>query len=318
MKLPFPPPLPDRESRSFDVVGLGGNAADHLLVLPRFPEPGQKVRFSRYGSGGGGRTATPMVALARLGFRTRYLGGVGDDADGAANVASLEAEGVDCSGVLVRPGRMTQKAIILIDEKSGERTVLWGRGEGIPIEPEEVRSESIATGRLLFTDGQNPRAAAAAADLAHQAGMPVLADIEDVREGLEELLPRLDILISPASFLPLVAGTSDLALGIARLHEKTAGGLIVVTRGARGATAWIAGEARDFPAYRVNAIDTTGAGDVFHAGFAAACLLGRGLEESIDFANAIAAMSCRGLGGRAALPRTLEEIDRFRQETPRL
>ena len=313
-KLSFPPPLP--ADRPFDVVGVGANASDHLVRIPRHPQPGEKIRFSTYHHEGGGQTATALVTVARLGFRARYLGGVGDDPEGDAVLAGLVAEQVDVTAVRRRPGGLTQRAFILVDEETGERTIVWGRSEGMVIEPGELDREAVVAGRLLHTDAQNPLTAARAARWARESGMPVVADLEPVRPGLEEFLPQVDFLIAAAEFPERATGCAALEDGMRGLEERTRGGLVMVTLGARGVVAGLEGGLRRFPAYAVDAVDTTGAGDVFHGAFAVACLRGLELEDAIDFSNAVAAIKCLTLGGRAGIPRSFEEIDRFRREVP--
>ncbi len=312
---PFPPPLP--ADRPFDVVGLGANAADVLLVVPHHPRAGEKVRFRSLTREGGGQTATALVALARLGYRTLYLGGIGDDPEGRRSIAQLDVEGVDTSAVRVRPGGLSQQAYILVDERSGERTILWGRSEGMILGPEEITRRQVLQGRLLHTDAQQPRTAARAARWAREGDTPVLADLERVRPGLEAFLPHVDLLIAGSDFPERATGSGDLDSALPALAERTGGGLVMVTRGAEGVAALVEGRVRRFPAYAVDAVDTTGAGDVFHGAFAAACLRGVDLEEAIDLAQAAAAMKCLAMGGRAAIPRSWEAIERFRSATPR-
>ena len=310
----FPPPLPP--DRPFDVIGMGGNAADHIVTIPRYPEPGEKVAFSRYSRQGGGRTATAMVAVSRLGGRARYIGGVGNDDEGHANVAALREEGVDVDGVLVRPHTFTQRAFILVHEETGERTIVWGRGAGIPLEPEEVVPELITSGKLFYTDAQNPHSAARAARIAHGSGMPVLADLEAVRPGHDEFLPMVDLLVSDARFPAIATGVDELPRAMELLEERSGGALVIVTQGPRGAIARVDGRIESYPGYAVETVDTTGSGDVFHGAFAWSCLRSAELREAIDFSNAVAAMKCRRLGGRDGIPRSIEEVDRFRRETP--
>lgn len=312
---PFPPSLPS--DRPFDVVGLGGNAADYIVTIPHFPRPDTKVRFTEFTYQGGGRTATPMVALARLGYRASYLGCVGDDTDGEATLEGLRAAGVDTSGVLIRPGGLSQRAFILVDAHSGERTIIWGRSEGMPMQSGELDETKITSGRLLYTDAQDPRTAARAAAMARATGMPVLADLEDIRPGLDSFLPLVDFLIVSRSFPELATGAPNLDAASRILEERTRGALIVVTLGAGGCVAWIAGKIERFPAYDVQVRDTTGAGDLFHAGFAAACLRGLELRDALDLSNAVAAMKCRESGGRRGIPSSFEEIEEFRRRTPR-
>jgi sulfofructose kinase len=311
---PFPPQLPS--GRTFDVVGLGANADDQLFVIPRHPAPGEKVRFASWTRQGGGQAATAMVTVARLGHRARYIGGVGDDDAGARNVEELRREGVDVSTVRQRPGKLTQRAVILVDAHSGERTIVWGRDQGMLIDPEELSRDEITCGSVLHVDGQNPYASARAARMARDSGMFVLADLEAPRPGVAELLPHVDVLIAAEEFPLAYSGAHDLDSAMRTLEGQCAGGCVIATLGARGAVARLEGRLEHFPAYAVEAVDTTGAGDVFHGAFAVACMRGMDLGQAIDFSHAVAAMKCLSLGGRSAIPRSMTEVDRFRRETP--
>ncbi len=303
--------------RPFDVIGLGGNATDHLITVPEFPEPDAKVKFLSYALQPGGRTATPLVALSRLGYRCRYLGGVGDDAEGQACLDDLQRERVDTDGVRIRPGGLTQRAFIFVEKDSGRRTIVWGRSEGMPLRPDEIDPELVRSGRILFTDGQDPRSAAVAARLAREAGMPVVADLEDIRPGMDELLPTLDVLISPAHYAALVTGHPPGEEALRELERRTGGALIVMTLGDNGCLARIDGRLERRPAFRVEVRDTTGAGDLFHAGFIVATLRGMDLRAALDFANALAAMGCRALGGRGGIPGSVAEVDDFLRRAER-
>lgn len=310
----FPPKLP--APAACDVVGLGANASDHLLTIPRHPLAGEKLRFTSYRIEGGGQAATAMVAVARLGFRARYVGGIGDDLEGERTLAGLRAEGIDITHVLVRCGGASQRAVILVNEANGERTILWGRSESMVVGAIELTREMITAGRILHTDAQDPHAAARAARWAKEAGMPVLADLEAVRPGLAEFLPHADVLITDAEFPRLATGAERLDDALRILEERAAGALVMTTLGVGGMVARIGGELCRYPSYEVEAVDTTGAGDVLHGAFAVACLRGLSLEEAIDFSQAVAAMKCRAMGGRPGIPSSLEEVDRFRRATP--
>ncbi len=313
-KHPFPPTLPER--RPYDVSGLGAHARDYLLRVPRHPAPGEKLRFGGYHHEGGGQAATALVAVARLGYRALYLGGVGADPDGEMVLSGLRAEGVDVGQVRVRSGGVTQRAMILVEEDTGERTIIWGRSEGMVLAPDEIDADQISSGRILHCDAQDPRTAARAAPWAHQAGMAVMADLELVRPGLEEFLPHLDYLVAAKDFPELATGSARMEEALQVLEERTGGALVVVTLGGQGAVARLEGRLRRFPAYAVDAIDTTGAGDVFHGAFAVAAMQGMALAEALDFCNAVAAMKCLALGGRAGIPRDCHAVERFRRETP--
>jgi sugar/nucleoside kinase (ribokinase family) len=145
--------------------------------------------------------------------------------------------------------------------------------------------------------------------------MPVLADLESVRAGLDTYLPLVDVLIASAEFPEAATGAKALEDSSRALEERTNGALIIVTLGDRGAAARIEGRLHRFPAYAIGAVDTNGAGDVFHGAFAAACIAGLDLADAIDFSNAVAAMKCRQLGGRAGIPHGIDAVNRFRRET---
>lgn len=310
----FPPRLPG--ARPFDVIGLGGVALDRIVRTQHPPIPGRKLRVERWITQAGGRAATAVVTVARLGYRARFLGGVGDDMEGRECLSRLGREGIPTDGVAIRAGGFTQRAFILVDRRSGERTILWSRGDEVMLAPEEIDPSAVASGRILHTDAQAPRAAAAAARIAMEAGMPVLADIESVRDGLEELLPRVDFLLASEEFPESATGSPDLDAAMRILEDRTGGGGIVVTLGSGGAAAWTDGRMERFPAYAIDPVDTTGAGDVFHGAFAVACLRGLDLRDAIDFSNAVAAMKCLALGAQDGIPRCLEEVEAFRRRTP--
>ncbi len=312
-KWTFPPPLP--RGRQYDVVGLGGNAVDRIVRLPRAPIPGEKLKVSEWVAQGGGRAATAVVTAARLGMRTCFLGGIGDDPEGHESLNYLKSEGIDTNGMRVRSGGLTQRAFILVDATTGERTILWGRSEAIMLTPDEVDSGHIESGRLFYTDAQEPHTATCAARFAKMAGMPVVVDLETPRPGTDSLLPEVDFLIASSDFPRLATGSENLDEATRLLEGRTEGGLVVVTRGAGGAVARIDGRLAFFPAYDVETCDTTGAGDVFHGAFATACLLRFDLPDAIDFSNAVAAMKCRYPGGRDGIPRDLNDIAEFRRET---
>jgi sugar/nucleoside kinase (ribokinase family) len=311
-----PLPAPATPAR-FDVVGLGGNAADFLFTVAHHPSADEKLQFGSYSRQGGGRAATAMVTVARLGMRARYLGGAGDDAEGGENIRGLVSEGVDVAGVRIRPGAMTQRAFIMVNESTGERTIIWGRSPEIPLGPDEIDAGMIASGRLFYTDAHLPAASWKAARIARQAGIPVLADLESPRPGTADLLPHLDYLVCNSVFPRLATGIEDPAEAIGALEEMSEGAVVVITRGADGALARIDGRITSFPGYRVTTKDTTGAGDVFHGALAVAILGGRSLADAIDFSNAAAAMKCRALGARAGIPRGIDSVEDFRRDAGR-
>ncbi len=293
--------------RTFDVVGVGLNAVDTLITVPRFPAYAGKVRVSGEAVIPGGQVATALVACARLGLRTRYIGAVGDDERGRIQLQSLAEAGVEAADVKVRPGCATQSAYIVVDASTGERTVLWVRDDALAIQPEEITAETIAGARLLHIDGHDTAAVGRAAELARERGIPVTVDVDTIYPGFERVLPNVDYLLASSDFPRNWTGDSDPFAALEKLQEEYGMRVAAMTLGADGALARENGRYLYSPGFVVNAVDTTGAGDVFHGGFCYATLQGMPLGEALDFSNAMAALNCTGVGARGGI-RGLEEI----------
>src|SRR5438094_6383878 len=167
----------------FDVVGVGLNATDTLLIVPHFPAYAGKVPFQEEHLSPGGQVASAMVACSTLGLRTKYIGSVGDDLRGRIQMQSLRGTGVNLDHVKVRKGCLNQSAYIIIDRSTGERTVLWRRDDCLRISPTEITADQITCARLLHIDGHDTPAVEHAARIAHQAGIPVTVDVDTIYHG---------------------------------------------------------------------------------------------------------------------------------------
>lgn len=295
-------------AKPFDGVALGLNAVDHLIVVPHYPEFNSKIPYQSHTLAPGGQSATAMVTLARLGMSASYIGKVGSDEEGRFQLSSLASEGVETAGVMVVEGAESQNAFIIIDQATGERTILWRRDERLTISEEEVDKRAVTSGRVLHVDGHDVAASIAAARFARAAGIPVVLDIDNVYEGAENLFPLVDFLISSSSFPERVTGEHDIAAALKRLHENYGSLMVAATLGSEGALAYIHGQYVHSPAFKVECRDTTGAGDAFHGGFIYGLLKGFSVEVALRFANAVAALKCREVGARTALPR-IEEVN---------
>lgn len=303
-------------NRAYDVVGLGLNAVDHLCVVPHFPKFDSKLKMLDFRRQGGGQAATAMVACQRLGLRTRYLGKVGDDDLGRYSQKSLEDEGIDVAGVIVVPGARNQFAFILIDQRTGERTIIWDRDQRLVIRPEEVPREIICSAKVLLVDGHDAAASVRAAQFAKEEGMIVVMDAERISKETDELVSLVDILIGERHFPERFTGIPELKEALAEIARR--GPRVVgVTLGEEGACAFYDGAFYCSPAYEVCCRDTTGAGDVFHAAFIRALFEDWDLKQCLDFSNAVAALKCRDLGGRAALP-SFDQVLEFMVKDRRL
>jgi sugar/nucleoside kinase (ribokinase family) len=197
-------------NKPFDAVALGLNAVDHIIVVPHYPQFNSKVKFTSHSILAGGQCATAMCTLSRLGLKARYIGKIGDDQTGRFQLETLTNDGVEASGVKVVTGAASQIAFIVVDEPSGERTVIWDRDDKLSINPAEVDREAVTSGRALLLDGHNVAASIQAAEYARQAGVPTVLDIDNIYEGAEHLLPLIDFLISSATFPEQMTGEKDL------------------------------------------------------------------------------------------------------------
>lgn len=305
-------PLTLPKQKDFDAVGFGLNAVDHLIVVSEYPAFDTKVRFTEYEKSAGGQTASAMVALQRLGLKTAYAGRFGSDEDGRFGFQSLEYEGVNLDFAEMIDGANNQVAFIIIDARSGERTIIWDRDERLSYRPDEAPIEIASRGRVLHIDAHDPPACVAMARAARAAGTIVTADIDNIYEGVPELLPLIDVLISSAEFPHRLTGISDERASLVEMKARYGCAIVGATRGARGALIFCEGQFSESTAFEVpgGCRDTTGAGDAFHAGFIYGMLSDEDLETCLKLGNAVAALKCRSLGGRAALP-TVDELKEF-------
>ncbi len=304
-------------NKRFDVVGIGYTALDHLGIVPHLPEENTKLEVRDFTIQGGGPTATAMVAVRRLGFSAAYVGKVGDDGFGARMLEELRAEDVDVSAVVVEPGAASQYAFIMVDEASAARTILWTRGSVSRLKAREVNLDLVRSARGLFIDDLEPEAALAAAKAARAAAIPVLIDAGSLREGVRELLPLCDYLIASERFAKQISGGPDIRAALEALNAfgpKAS----VVTLGERGCAYRSGADVVAVPGFAVKAVDTTGAGDVFHGAYLFAVLEGLDTMRACVFANAVAALKCRRLGGRAGIPTLSETLAFLERERPGL
>jgi sulfofructose kinase len=285
----------------FDVVGVGLNSTDTLLILPSFPAYAGKLTFEEESLSPGGQVATALVACARLGLRAKYIGTVGDDERGRVQIESLSGSGINLDSVQVRRGASNQSAYILIDRTTGERTVLWHRPEELRLNADEIRPEEITCARLLHIDGHDTPAVARAAEIARRASIPVSLDIDTVYHGFECVLPCVDYMVASSEFPLAWTSETDPFKALERIQNEYGMLLAGITLGAHGALARIDGRFIYSPGFMVDCIDTTGAGDVFHGAFCYAVFEQMPISEALEFSNAMAALNCTALGARGGI-----------------
>jgi sulfofructose kinase len=304
MRFPVTPP----KNKPYDAVGFGLNAVDHLIVVPEYPAFDTKIRLLDHMQSAGGQTASAMVALQRLGFKTAYAGRFGSDPEGQFGLASLKAEGVNIERAEVVEGATTQIAFIIIDSRNGERTIIWDRHEGLAYKPDEAPNDFGSLGRVLHLDAHDPPACVRVATEAKNSGGIVSADIDNIYPGLPELLPLIDLLITSKEFPHRLTGIADERASLIEVKARYGCALVGMTKGVEGALVLCEGQFIESPAFAApgGCRDTTGAGDAFHSGFLYGFLNGEDVETSLKFANAVAAMKCSAPGGRTSLPNRSE------------
>lgn len=288
----------------FDVVGFGTNAVDHLIRVADYPVFNSKVELTSHTTAAGGEVASAMVGLQRLGLRTAYAGRFGDDAAGKLGLTSLGEEGVDVAWAQTVPGAKTQIAFIIIDEKTGERTIIWHRDPRLAFTPADAPVRAAKRAKILHMTPHDTAACIAMANEARRHGVIVSLDIDKVLDGVDELLPLVDVCITSAEFPARPVGTNDRQDAFREMAARYGCPVIGMTLGESG-SAFLCGDAFfEAPGFAVpgGCIDTTGAGDAFRAGFLFGLLSGSSPEDSARIANAVAALKCRAPGARAGLP----------------
>jgi sugar/nucleoside kinase (ribokinase family) len=287
------------QSLKVDLVGVGLNATDTLILLPEFPARGSKMEYGDASILPGGQVATTVVACQTWGLSTRYVGKLGDDEAARLHCDAFAHAGVETQLITVT-GCVSPQSLILVDG-GGERTVLCRRDERLVLQPEDLDREWVVNARALHVDGHDTAAAALAARWAHDAGVLVIGDLDDVYPDVDELIENIDYLIVSRDFPCRLMGDDNLETALRHMQSRYGCRLTAATLGTDGVLAWDGKRFHHSAAYRVPVVDTTGAGDIFHAGFIYALLQGWPLDRQLDFSCAAAAMNCMAAGARGGI-----------------
>ena len=296
-----------------DVVGIGENSVDLVYRVPRLAGAGDKVRATGCRRLLGGQVATTLCTCAAMGLRTRYVGTFGNDEHGRLIRSELEQRGIDTSHAIVRyaPNR---HAVVLVDESSGERTIVWQRDSSLALRQGDLSRDAIAGARVLHVDNVDEDTAITAARLGREAGLIVTTDIDQVTERTSELVAAVTFPVLAERVPQALTGETDPQKAIRALRQQHEG-MLCVTRGPRGSMLLVGTELHEAPAFEVTAVDTTGAGDVFRGALIFSLLRGDRPDSMLRFANAAAALSCTREGAIAGIP-NLREIEGLLAERP--
>ncbi|MGD0347411.1 MAG: carbohydrate kinase family protein [Terracidiphilus sp.] len=297
-----------------DLVGVGLNATDTLIPLPTYPERGSKLEYSAASVMPGGQVATTVVACQTWGLRTRYVGKLGDDDAARLHEEAFQRAGVEAQLIKVAGG-VSPQSLILVDA-GGERTVLCRRDEQMTLRPEELQREWVTNARVLHLDGHDTAAATLAASWARAAGIPVVADLDATYPGIEELVANIDYLIVSKDFSCRLMDDNDLERALRRMLSRYRCKLSAATLGEDGVLAWDGKQLVHCAAFRVPVVDTTGAGDIFRAGFIYGLMQEWPLERQLDFSCAAAAMNCMAQGARGGI-QAVDAVENLRSTVAR-
>ncbi len=300
--------------KKYDIVGLGLATQDILALTPRLPNSDDCFPIPSLEMQGGGPVATALVTAARLGARCRYIGPFASDPTGQMIREELMRYGLDISNCPLRNEGVSSASVILVEKDSGKRSILFQKSTTAELAASELQPEWIQDARILHLDGFYGEAAQAAAEIAHQSQVLVSLDGgagESMWEDLEGVLALVDIMVVARKFAEQVTGSDDLLDAGMLLLEKYHPQQVVITDGENGSWYWDANMHFHQPAFLVDVVDTTGAGDTFHGAYLFACLQPHWKPAfRLKFASAVAALKCLQIGGRKGIP-TLEETTAF-------
>ena len=286
---------------AIDVVGLGESSIDFVHVVSQLPEASRsKVPITVTFSTCGGQVATAMATCAAFGLSASYLGPVGNDESGRAVMAELSARNVGVTQTIVKQSP-TRFALIVVDERTGDRYVLWRRDERLRLLDADVPANLFDGVRVLHVDAVDEQASIRAANDARSRGVLVTSDIDGVADRTNELVAAASVPIFAEQIPARLTGEADLERALRVIRQRHTG-LLITTLGDRGSAALDGDRYHHVPAPAVRAVDTTGAGDVFRGAAIYALLQGWPAPELLRFANTAAALSCTRQGALAGIP----------------
>lgn len=285
------------------IVGIGANVYDTLIKLRGFPVEDTKMSVDKVLQSGGGPCATGLVAAARLGGQTAWIGNLSDDPGGEFLLEDFRRFGVSTEFLEVKSGYRSFSATVLLNGNTGSRTCLLDRGDLPALELNAGQIRALEQSDVLMVDGNELEAAVEGAKLARKGGSRVLYDAGSLYPGIERLLPWTDFLIPSEEFALQYTGETDAEKAAMKFHKEFHPEAIVITQGRRGGLLYRRGNISRFPAFEVDrVVDSNGAGDVFHGAFAFAVTRGMFYEECCVFASAVSALKCTRLGARFGTP----------------
>lgn len=294
------------------VVGIGQCSLDYIALIDSYPDANTKKEVIEWHEQGGGPVATALVTLSRLGISCSFLGVIGDDHAGGKIRKSIAAEGIDISGLVQRDKSVSQRAFIAVEQGTGIRTIFWQRPSGAALSEYDLHADFLKGAQFLLLDGLMSDISILAASAAKKQNIPVMLDAGRGRPGMLEVAGLSDYVVASEEFVNnLEWDLSEKSLQGCR--TQIGADVLTITQGEQGSITAAHNQFFHMPAFQTQAVDTTGAGDVFHGGYIYGLLQGWNLRDTVMFASAVAAIKCTKVGGRTGIP-TLGEIELFLME----
>jgi sugar/nucleoside kinase (ribokinase family) len=297
------------------ILCAGGAVQDIIMRVDSFPAPGNKVEASEFLITSGGQAGNAAVAVARLGAKTSYIGALGGHNDDVANtiVKTFAGENIDVSRVLRVPGARSSVSLILIDA-AGEKMIATRRNQGlheaVPADP----AAAVAEVDAVMLDNRYSNISLPICLAAKARGIARVLDFDKPTPADDPLLQSCTHVICSADAIRESTGLPELPAALARLGASFKG-FLAVTNGPEGVYWLDSGKVRHMDAFKVEAVDTLGAGDTFHGAFAVRLVETNDVVTSMRFAAAAAAIKCTRFGGLMGAA-TRAEVDDFLKKNP--
>ncbi len=298
---------------------LGSINVDHVIRVPYFPKAGETLTGYGYQIAYGGKGANQAVAAARVGAKVSFIGAIGDDQIGQTMKQAFEQDGIDISAICVIPNQSTGLAMIQVAD-SGENSIVISAGANADLSEAlvEQHKSHIEQADILLMQLESPlQAVTLATKFAKTAGVKVVLNPAPAQPLPDSLLSHIDIITpneTEAEILTGIKVTDEKTATVAANHFHQLGiETVLITLGSKGVYYSEKGRGEIIPGFRVDAVDTTAAGDTFNGAFVTALLEGKSAKDAIRFAHAAAAISVTRMGAQTAIPRR-EDVDQFLQD----
>lgn len=284
------------------IVGIGANVFDTLITVDGYPKEDTKMRACGIKECGGGPCATGLVAASKLGADAAYIGALAKDSGGEFLLSDMKRFGMNIDYVDMKENASSFSSVVLLNKENTSRTCVFNK-ENLPeFTIDSEKEAAIKNADLLMVDGNELENAVTGAKIARENGTAVLYDAGGMYDGVEKLLPYADILIPSEEFSLAFTGEDDVCNAAKKLYEDFNPEIVVITQGIKGGIIYDGADIRSYPSFKVDAVDSNGAGDVFHGAFAFAVTNGFNYYDCCVFSSAVSALKCTMTGARDGVP----------------